>query len=184
MWVAGRLRVHEIYSWRLPHRKVSDSRSIYKILLVVIWLGVTGLKKTVFVCFLDLFGRRGRERVVRWCELMCGVLYGSCVDTYGKFTYGEYGYFMGRIVILFSVGNFETCFWKLKQGEAEGLLFFAFCSALIVGEWGVVGQKVLFKAGCNLIFLFLVLRKFFFLFVGLFKNTRMWVQDFIFYLLI
>ena len=38
-----------------------------KILLVVIGLEVTGLKKTELVYLLDLFGRRVEER---WCDLV------------------------------------------------------------------------------------------------------------------
>ena len=38
-----------------------------EVLLVVIRLGVTGLKKTRLVYLLDLLGKRGEER---WCDLL------------------------------------------------------------------------------------------------------------------
>ena len=71
--------MHGIYSCRLAHN--IQAQSSYKILLVVIPLGVTGLKKTKFVCFLDIFGSRGGKSVARWCGLIvCGVLYGIYFD--------------------------------------------------------------------------------------------------------
>ena len=44
---------------------------------MVIRLGVTGLKKTGFVCFQYMFGGRGREGVVGWGDLMC-VIFKKC----------------------------------------------------------------------------------------------------------
>ena len=43
---------------------IGDLTCVYlEILVVVIRLGVTGLRKTRFVCLLDLFGQRGRRGV-------------------------------------------------------------------------------------------------------------------------
>ena len=68
MWGAGRLQVHGICSRRLVCREVAGVRSNYKkcyddleVRLVMIRLGGTGMKKTVFVCLLDLFGEGGRR---------------------------------------------------------------------------------------------------------------------------
>ena len=75
--------MHGIYSCRLAHN--IEAQSNYKILLVVIRLGVTGLKKTKFVCFLDIFGSRGGKSVVRWCGLIvCGALCGSYFDVLAR----------------------------------------------------------------------------------------------------
>ena len=42
----------------------------YKTLFAVVRLGIIRLKKTGFMCFLDLLGRRGGKTVVEWCDLM------------------------------------------------------------------------------------------------------------------
>ena len=47
------------------HGKVVETRSIdLQISFVVIHLGVTGLKKSGFMCFLDLFGGKEGESLV------------------------------------------------------------------------------------------------------------------------
>ena len=61
MWSVGGLQVYGIYC----RNEVVEAR--LEIPLVVIRLGVTGLKKTGLVYLLDLFGRMGEEE---WCDLV------------------------------------------------------------------------------------------------------------------
>ena len=64
MWGVGRLQVHGLCNHRFAHKKVVEDfyRAIRDLTcgalvipLVVIRLGVTGPKKTRFVCVLDVF---------------------------------------------------------------------------------------------------------------------------------
>ena len=72
-WGGGGLQVHEIRSCRLMWLRLDQTmRNLTSgdlgILLVVIQLRVTGLKKTKVVYLLDLFEGRGEKGQ---CDLMC-----------------------------------------------------------------------------------------------------------------
>ena len=61
----------------------------------MIRLGVTGLKKTEFLCFLDLFGGRRKRGGGMGLFSVCDDWANSgCVDVlvWYKFKYGEYGF--------------------------------------------------------------------------------------------
>ena len=68
MWGAGGIQLYGIRDRRLVYKEVVQALSNLGILLVVIRLGVTGLKKTKLVYLVDVFEGRWENGQ---CDLMC-----------------------------------------------------------------------------------------------------------------
>ena len=79
MWDVDRLQVcmefavtswHSTKYYRLDQTIIDLTGGVWDILLVGIWLGVIGLKRTGFACFLNIFWGSGGEVVVGWYDLV------------------------------------------------------------------------------------------------------------------